>query len=288
MIDMKRIITLFLALMALALTLTACGKVEQYDTSATDDTPIVYKTADGEELTLDVLLPTNRKRMRNPTVIVLHGGGWISGSTEDFCREFAVLIDELRAEGICVVPVNYRLAVNGRTWSDCLEDCGDALDYLIAHAEEYDIDTERLGVIGYSAGAQLGLLTAIGRDDIKYCASLSAPVTFSDNPESPYYSEVLGYYTSQAFGASIDSVRYDASPVVRLTRRCGTSFLMVNGLDDDIVSPQHAELFCREADSLGVDVELIEQPGLTHFYSAYPDNAKLMEKVADRVIRGLF
>ena len=48
------------------------------------------------------------------------------------------------------------------------------------------------------------------------------------------------------------------------------------------------ELFCREADSLGVDVELIEQPGLTHFYSAYPDNAKLMEKVADRVIRGLF
>ena len=46
MIDMKRIITLFLALMALALTLTACGKVEQYDTSATDDTPIVYKTAE--------------------------------------------------------------------------------------------------------------------------------------------------------------------------------------------------------------------------------------------------
>ena len=285
---MKRIITLFLALMALALTLTACGKVEQYDTSATDDTPIVYKTADGEELTLDVLLPTNRKRMRNPTVIVLHGGGWISGSAEDFCREFAVLIDELRAEGICVVPVNYRLAVNGRTWSVCLEDCVDALDFLIANAEEYDIDTERLGVIGYSAGAQLGLLTAIGRDDIKYCASLSAPVTFSDNPESPYYSEVLGYYTSQAFGASVGSVRYDASPVVRLTRRCGTSFLMVNGLDDDIVSPQHAELFCREADSLGVDVELIEQPGLTHFYSVYPDNAKLMEKVADRVIRGLF
>ena len=115
MIDMKRIFALLLALMALQLAFTGCGRVEQYDTSSTDDTPIVYKTADGEELTLDVLLPTNRKRMRNPTVIVLHGGGWISGSTEDFCREFAVLIDELRAEGICVVPVNYRLAVNGRT-----------------------------------------------------------------------------------------------------------------------------------------------------------------------------
>ena len=279
-IKFLRLICLILAMAALA----ACSDVpEQY--ADAEQSEIIYKTVGEVSVGLDILYPTRRLHDKNPTVAVIHGGGWVSGSREDFYRDFEPLIDRLRAGGVTVVGITYRLASEDNSWRVCLEDCEDALAYLLEHADEYDIDTENFGVIGYSAGAQLALMTSIGAgDQVKYCVSMSAPTTFSAQSDSPYYTETLDYYARQAkiIGMSID--QYKASPVILVSRRCATDFLLVNGTADEVVPACHAELFCREAESFGLEVELIEPEGLTHSYPHYAGFEDLCREIADRVI----
>jgi acetyl esterase/lipase len=284
---MKKVGILLLIIITALLLFNCSSKLPiQYD--ATEKNEIIFKTVGDIEVGLDILYPTNRIHERNPTVIVLHGGGWISGSSSDFYRDFKLLCNKLRENGIAVVGVDYRLAVENLTWRDCLEDCEDALSYLIEHADEYDIDPDNIGIIGYSAGAQLALLTSIETGgQVKYCVSLSGPTTFTLQRESIYYTEMLDYYVGLAFGDDIHLDLSKASSVVRINRKCKSDFLMVNGLKDEVVPAAHAELFQREAESFGINVEVITPELLSHSYTLYPEYARLCEIIADRVISKL-
>lgn len=278
------------ALVAIMLLVAAAGcsqpAPDQYE--STERNEIIYKSVDGTDLGLDIFYPTRRVYSDNPTVLVIHGGGWISGTRDEFYRDFEPMITELRSRGVTVVGVSYRLAVDGRTWRDCLDDCEDALEFLIDNADSYDIDVDNIGVIGYSAGAQLALMSAVETDDqVKYCVSLSAPTVFSDSKDSKYYSEALSYYISRAFDNESQYDMYKASPIILLSRRCKTDFLIVNGSDDVIIPPAHSEAFYNEAMSFGIDAELMIVDGLTHIYPMYPDFAQLCSDIADRIIENL-
>ncbi|MCI8388359.1 MAG: alpha/beta hydrolase fold domain-containing protein [Clostridiales bacterium] len=264
--------------------LSACGDKPPSQYELTEDRGIVYKSVDAVDIMLDILYPTNRIKDKNPTVIVLHGGGWISGSSEDFYRDFEPLCSQLREAGAAVVGVNYRLAIDGCSWRDCLEDCEDALSFILENADMYDVDRDNICIIGYSAGGQLALMTAIDAcDQVKYCVSMSGPTTFTSTVESIYFSETLNYYTSQIFTGDYMFEQYKASPVIRLNRRCNTEFLLVNGTDDEVVPLSHAELFCNEAKSLRIDFELIIPEGLTHFYPHYSEFGSLCTEIAELI-----
>ena len=274
-----RVISVILALVML-LSLAACGKApEQYE--ETDSGLIPYKTIDGGELSLELLYPTNRMSRKNPTVIVLHGGGWVSGSHEDFFREFEPLITELRENGVTVVGVDYRYALDGLSVRDCIDDCEDALEFLRTHAAQYDIDKNNIGVIGYSAGAHLALMTAIEtKDAVKCCVSMSGPTVLSSGHTSDYYSETLAYYCDIALAELDAAKRAKIGPIARLNKRCKSEFLMVNGLADDVVPAAHAEAFCREAESLRLNAGLLTVEGLTHSYASYVEFETLCGKIA--------
>lgn len=284
---MKKICILHVFIIT-ALLLFSCMRSSPVQYDATENNQIIYKTVGDINIGLDILYPTKRLHEKNPTVIVLHGGGWISGSSQDFYRDFSMLCDTLRENGVTVVGVNYRLAIEGNTWRDCLEDCEDALAYLLSHAGEYDIDPDNIGLIGYSAGAQLALLTSIETgNQIKYCVSMSGPTTFTMQRDSIYYTDTLDYYVGLAFGNDIQLDIYKASPVIRISRKCRTDFLMINGTDDDVVPVSHAGLFCREAESFGLSAEMITPEGLSHSYPIYPDFISLCNSIAEKIINKL-
>ena len=249
---------------------------------------IIYKTVDDRELGLEILTPTAKKTRRNPAVIVLHGGGWISGTREDFTRDFKPLCDALRAEGIMVIPITYRLAVNGGSWRDCVDDCEDALNYIVENSKRLGIDSHKIGIIGYSAGGQLALMTSIEtRDQVKYCVSMSGPTCFSDNKDSIFYSEALTYYINMIFPEGDHISMYQASPIIRVNRKCASDFLLVSGTADEVVSPAHAESFQREVESFGLTAEIINSDGLTHFYTSWEGFNALCSEIADKVISAL-
>ncbi|HEX6764279.1 MAG TPA: alpha/beta hydrolase, partial [Polyangiaceae bacterium] len=109
---------------------------------------LVYSHASGRELRLDVYAPA--RAGRHPGVLVVHGGGWESGS-RTMERPFA---KRLAARGYVTAPVSYRLGPDGR-YPNALYDLKQAVRWLRANAERFGIDAANLGAVGGSAGGQL-------------------------------------------------------------------------------------------------------------------------------------
>jgi acetyl esterase len=90
-----------------------------------------------------------------PLVVHLHGGGFWSGGGQMGLNAAAPTLGGLRdALGVCVADVDYRTAPEHR-YPIPLNDCADAVDWMIGHAQELGADPNRMVFVGASAGAQL-------------------------------------------------------------------------------------------------------------------------------------
>ena len=268
-------IRLLAILLAVCCVLAACGTTPVPADEGTS--AIVFKRMLGTKLELEIFPPEAPETATGAALLVFHGGGWVTGSKSQLHDEFPQLFDELHAQGITIVTADYRLAKDGRDWSDCLADCVSAYNYLRRNAKKLGLDADRIGVMGYSAGAHLAMMAAVTEEGIPLCVSLSGPTVMSFSPSGEYSSEALLYYRDLAFGKQDFT---EGSPKVKLGRRCETSFLLVNGKADSIIPYAHAEAFYEEAAALKVDAELMLADGLTHFYNAYSGIAALSAEIA--------
>jgi acetyl esterase/lipase len=115
---------------------------------------VVYLRANGWEGKLDIY--AQRTQTPAPTVIFIHGGGWVQGTKEASVLQLLPYI----AMGYSVVNVEYRLGSVSLAPA-ALEDCRCALRWLVAHAKDYNLDSDRLVVAGASAGGHLALTTGM-------------------------------------------------------------------------------------------------------------------------------
>jgi acetyl esterase/lipase len=141
---------------------------------------IVYMQASGWEGKLDVY--AQRTPSPAPTVIYIHGGGWVRGTKE---ASMLSLLPYL-ALGYSVVNVEYRLG-NVALAPAAVEDCRCALRWVIEHAKEYNIDTARLVVAGASAGGHLALTTGMLPTSAGFDRSCQKPV-------EPRVAAIVNFY----------------------------------------------------------------------------------------------
>src|SRR6185295_5792753 len=115
---------------------------------------LVYVRSNGWDGKLDVY--AQRTEAPAPTVIFIHGGGWVRGTKE------ASLLTALPfiAMGYSVVNVEYRLAEVSLAPA-AIEDCRCALRWVVAHAKDYNFDVDRIVIAGASAGGHLALTTGM-------------------------------------------------------------------------------------------------------------------------------
>jgi len=116
---------------------------------------ITYLTASNYEAKLDIYKRRDATSPQ-PTLIFIHGGGWVGGSKEGSALSLFPWLEM----GWTVVNVEYRL---GRVAlaPAAVEDCLCALRYVAAQAKTYNIDTNRLVLSGESAGGHLALTTGM-------------------------------------------------------------------------------------------------------------------------------
>ncbi len=98
----------------------------------------------------------------SPALVYFHGGGFVLGNVEiceSFCRAIA------NRSGCTVISVNYQKAPEHK-FPIPLDDCYAAVQWVFYWAETLGIDTERVGVLGDSAGANLAAaVTLKARDE---------------------------------------------------------------------------------------------------------------------------
>ncbi len=99
---------------------------------------------------LDLVAPAGH-RGALPLIVYIHGGAWIGGDKWD-CPG-AILVKA----GYAVASVNYRLADQAKFPAQ-INDLKAAIRYLRAHARQYNIDAQKIGVWGHSAGGHLAAL----------------------------------------------------------------------------------------------------------------------------------
>jgi acetyl esterase/lipase len=119
---------------------------------------VVYDDRFGDATTMDVYLPAGAPQ-RSPAILMIHGGAWRAGS-KDAYRDAAI---RMARSGWVAASINYRLGSAG-VYPRAVQDCGCALSFLRAHAEEYGIDPDRVAVTGYSAGGHLASLLGVSAD----------------------------------------------------------------------------------------------------------------------------
>jgi acetyl esterase len=110
-----------------------------------------YDTNDADAL-LDVYYPSEIENTERklPTVVWVHGGGFISGSKDQFANYLQILA----AKDYVVVGVNYSLAP-GKTYPTPVLQVNTALAYLSKNESRLHVDASNLFLAGDSAGAQI-------------------------------------------------------------------------------------------------------------------------------------
>ncbi|MGB7328836.1 MAG: alpha/beta hydrolase [Rubripirellula sp.] len=120
-----------------------------------------YSDSDGRAGLCDVFSPAGPPPPTGyPAVIVVHGGGWISGDKWTVAGYSRLLAEQ----GFVVISINYRLAPTFKFPSQ-VDDVRSALLWTKSHAKQWSIDLNRLGAFGYSAGGHLTALVASLADE---------------------------------------------------------------------------------------------------------------------------
>lgn len=118
-------------------------------------------------LLLDVYYPEDTQAPL-PTIVSIHGGGYVYGSKEIY-RRYGM---DLARRGFAFVNFNYRLAPKHH-FPAPLEDTNAVMEWICGHAEVYHLDPDCIFLVGDSAGAQLASQYAAIVQSREYAALFS-------------------------------------------------------------------------------------------------------------------
>lgn len=218
-----------------------------------------YKTVGDRDLRVLVMQPTERARdERRPAIVWIHGGGWRSGSPEQFLPQMRYTV----ARGAVAFSVEYRLQ-QGKSptidIADCVADCADAIAWIRAHADELGVDPQRISVIGDSSGAHLAL--CLGTLPLPAASQANAVVSCSGMADL-----VTGKWRSSILpGVDADSRAHAVSPIRHLSADDAPVLILHGGLDS-VVPPTYAEALHAACQQAGVDSELLLWPDASHAF----------------------
>jgi acetyl esterase/lipase len=119
---------------------------------------IVYEKINGESLTINAFLPPHSDKPL-PAMMYIHGGWWTSGAAGSVIEQMPAYREMIRRH-IAVFSVVYRLGADGG-FPACIRDCRNAVRFIRKNAASFNIDPNRIGCMGVSAGGHLSLMLAM-------------------------------------------------------------------------------------------------------------------------------
>jgi acetyl esterase/lipase len=130
------------------------------DVKVTTTNDLVYTKVGPAELKLDLAQPAEGAGPF-PAVLVIHGGGWRAGNKADNRTALA----EFAKRGYVAISPQYRFCPKD-TFPAQVHDVKAAVRWLRAHKDEYKVDPDHIGAVGFSAGGHLSLMLGLtGPDD---------------------------------------------------------------------------------------------------------------------------
>lgn len=218
--------------------------------------------AAGETRLLDIYLP-NEGRAPYPVIIDIFGGGWYFGRKSSHKLEPAL---NLLKRGFAVVSINYSMSFQGE-FPVQIQEVKAAVRFIRKHAAEYDLNPERIALLGESAGAHYAALAATSSasgnlydsrwpnhdvsDEVQAVIALYCPVDIGCMKE--YFAvekmvrdndTIISEYGTPAsmesvlFGGTVKDQKWMdriANPESYINEKC-PPFLFLSGTKDQVIS----------------------------------------------------
>lgn len=231
---------------------------------------IEYSHAGGYSLLMDGHVPASDRPV--PVVILVHGGAWVSGDRK---RSVEPLFKPLSDAGFAWFSISYRLASSSPTLAGsaalvtgAVDDVRAAVEFVRSHAAEYNIDPNRIALMGESAGAQLSAMAALRparHAEVQavvgfYCPSdLAALIqTMPMIPET-----IRRVVRATPFEDLLVSRLREVSPV-NWVREDAPPFLLIHGTADTVVPFQQSVEMCSALRKAGSSCDLYPVVGGGH------------------------
>lgn len=249
---------------------------------------IVYLGPDRKEK-LDLYTPaTIPDGQRLPAVVIIHGGGWTGG--DKGAKREQNIGNNLANRGYICASINYLLAPQKdpvfikslkAAWPQNLYDCKTAVRFLRKNAEKYRIDSDRIGVIGGSAGGHLAALVGMtGSED-----GLEPDGLYEDY-SSRVQAIVPMYGAHDLTALAKERSMYDSlSPDLRKMCKTGSPVtyaskddpptLILHGTADTLVPVRQSELLLEALEKFEVTQQLVILKDAPHSFHLQPKQADL-------------
>lgn len=229
--------------------------------NATSHRDVEYGRAAGGPLLLDAGIPEGSGPF--PAVVIVHGGGWIGGDRQ---LNVQPLFRPLTDAGFAWFSISYRLARHMFEFGDAVDDVGTAIEYVRRSAAKYNVDPDRIAVLGESAGAHLASL-AVERSP-KSVAAVGAIYPPSDLLSLAESAVLIPESVRQAVRISgmaplVSAYLRRMSPIEHVTAEL-PPFLLIHGTEDGIVPFRQSEEMLQKLRGVGVPSELIAVQGGGH------------------------
>ena len=254
----------------------------------------VYRNIDRRELKALIFRPTLVGPW--PALICMHGGAWVSGDR----KLPGYMAEKLAARGIMVMSIDFRMAPR-HMYPSSLRDANYAIRWLKANADQFGIDANKVGGLGFSSGGHLILLSAMRPaheayvadipDELQsFSADLNCVITSSGvlNPLARYrmaqaagYADIIACH-DRYFGD--EACMSEANPPLILERAESVELpplLMFQGAADPRLPADTATRMADLYRVAGAQAEALIYRGLGHAMSEWPLQSQ--DEVADRI-----
>jgi acetyl esterase/lipase len=118
--------------------------------SVAEQRNITYCKVGKRSLLLDAFYPKQKGEKQNPAILIIHGGGWRTGNR----TQHYPLAQKLASLGYACFTPEYRLSTEA-LYPAAVHDLKSSLRWLKANAKQYNVDTTKIAVLGFSAGGEL-------------------------------------------------------------------------------------------------------------------------------------
>lgn len=244
---------------------------------------IVHSQAGGIDLKLDVYRPQGLpKGQLCPTVLFVHGGGWIIGNKD---HQGKPLANRLAAHGWVVVSTNYRLSPRF-TFPDHIIDVKSAIRWIREHGKAYGANPDFIVITGGSAGGHLAALAALtpnvpewqpGFENVdtrvQACVPFYGAFDFTDRNGHWKHSLLVPLVERYIIKKRLRDAfaEFDAASPMSRVNENAPPFFVIHGTMDSLVPVEDARLFVQLLRAKSkAPVVYAEIPGAQHAFEVFP------------------
>jgi acetyl esterase/lipase len=206
-----------------------------------------------------------------PAVLWIHGGGWTEGDKHRGPNSISVLSSLLVARGFVAFSCNYRLQPQHLHPAQ-VDDVQRVVRWIRANAVKYQIDPDRVGACGISAGGHLACMLAVREtralqnDTLdRYSSKVQAAVVLNgptDLRASAELTPILTQVVEKLTGGS-PAQAADASPIA-FVDRSSAPVLFIVGDRDPLIPNSQGTRMANQMKLNGVAAEVLVLPGEGH------------------------